>query len=620
MSQRFDVIIIGGGHAGIEAAHAAAQLGSSTLLITIDRAKIGLMPCNPSIGGLGKGHIVFEISALGGLMPKLCSNTYLSARMLNTSKGPAVQGLRLQIDKYAYNTLASTVLQSMHNLTIIDGMVDGILMTEENDSKKVTGVTLHDGRVFCATAVVVTTGTFLDGRVHIGFSNHSAGRHGEKAAIGLSDSLQKIMGITVGRLKTGTPPRLLRSSINFAKLAAQPPMPLDHLFEFEPCTVVEKIPCYITQTNPTTHKIIAENLHQSAMYSGNIKGVGPRYCPSIEDKIGRFADRTAHHVFIEPEGGDNSEVYPAGLSTSLPVKIQHDYIHSIEGFENAIITKPGYAVEYDFIQPTHLTHALESKSVRGLFCAGQVNGTTGYEEAAGQGIIAGINAHRTSKGLEHFVLNRNESYIGIMIDDLVTLGVDEPYRMFTSRAERRLILRQDNVFKRLMPYARKLGMINEAQYARFVQEQAVVDACVTRIQAQRASGGKLFRLFNSVELTEDIRTACRAELALLFAGTHVDTSLISSRALLQIHAEIRYDGYIAREEREAEKATKFQELIIPETMDFDKLPGLTGELQQKLKRFKPNTIAQAQLIPGMTPAAISLLIFKIREREKNNNI
>lgn len=467
ITRDFDVIVVGGGHAGIEAAYAAAKMGSKTLLITLNIDNIGLMPCNPAIGGVGKGHIVYEISALGGLMPKLCTKTYLQARMLNTNRGPAVQGLRLQIDKLAYNQLSKQTLEHTENLTLRQGMVEEIII---DDKRTIQGIKTRDGAEFLAPTVIITTGTFLNGRVHIGLVNYAAGRQNEESAINLPEFLKKL-GIKIGRLKTGTPPRLLRSSIDFEKLERQDADNLDYLFEFHPHKTNSSHACYIARTNEKTHAIIKKNLHLSAMYSGNITGVGPRYCPSIEDKIGRFPDKTSHHVFVEPESATSEEIYPNGISTSLPFDVQKEYIRSIVGFENAVITRPGYAIEYDFVYPNQLHPTLELKSIHGLFLAGQINGTTGYEEAAGQGIIAGINAHLKQMGQEPFILDRNESYIGIMIDDLISLSVDEPYRMFTSRAERRLLLRQDNSFLRLTDRAHKLGLIEEELYQDFSREK-----------------------------------------------------------------------------------------------------------------------------------------------------
>jgi len=640
MNNQFDVIVVGGGHAGIEAAYAAAKMGCKTLLLTLDIDKVASMPCNPSVGGLGKGHIVFEVSALGGLMPQLCTKTYLQARMLNTRKGPAVQGLRLQIDKYEYSKLAKEYLLKTENLTIVPEMgievltdpsirfatqntqgerdlkqpfvvSDGASHRIEPHGCKITGIRTTAGNTYHASSLVITTGTFLKGLVHVGRTRYKAGRRGEEAVYGLSDSIAKTMNVPLGRLKTGTPPRLLKSSLDYSKFEQQACEKLDYLYEFDPVDVQEKIPCFITSTTEVTHSVISKNLHLSAMYSGNIKGTGPRYCPSIEDKVGRYPDRSGHHVFVEPEGMDVDEIYPAGLSTSLPLDVQLDYIHSIPGFENAIIAKCGYAIEYDFIQPTHLTHTMEAKTVKGLFLAGQINGTTGYEEAAGQGMLAGINAALKAQGKEPFILNRNESYIGVMVDDLITLGANEPYRMFTSRAERRLLLRQDNVFLRLMPYGKKLGLISDELYEKFLNEKKAIEAG-TQIVKDSNRQGELFKTLHCIEFTDELKNQARTLLTPLLEAKNIPAAHLTSRALLSIHAEIKYDGYLQKEVLEAEKAVRYQEMILPDNFNYIDLPGLTKELQQKLTFYKPRTIAQAQLIQGMTPAAISILIFSVR--------
>jgi len=609
--KKFDVIVVGGGHAGMEAAYISARMGVSTALISLSADHIGLMPCNPSVGGLGKGHMVYEVSALGGLMPQVCQDTYLQARMLNTSKGPAVQGLRLQIDKYAYKKRAQEILRATENLTIIEGTVDGLVLDRGEEQSIIRGVlvTQNGERItYTATSVVITAGTFLNGVLHIGLEQTSGGRVGESAVFGLSSVLHDVLGVKLGRLKTGTPPRLRADSINYAVLEKQEEQKLEYLFGFDAPAggVQEKMPCYIAHTTQQTHDIIARNIRLSAMYSGNIKGVGPRYCPSIEDKIGRYPDRFSHHVFVEPEGAGINEVYPSGLSTSLPYDVQVAYIQSIPGFEQAEIVRPGYAVEYDFVQPTILTHSLETKKVSGLFFAGQINGTTGYEEAAGQGIVAGINAALKSQGKDPFILDRSESYVGVMIDDLITLGVDEPYRMFTSRAERRLILRQDNVFARLLPYGYALGTIEQSVYDRFLQEQELVDACSAYVLKSKQR--PIYLAFQQLVFDEAAIAGARAALAQALEVTE-----ISSRALLQIHAAVRYDGYIAREEAEVVKLKQFAQLTIGSEFPYQKIEGLSFELQQKLLRHRPLTIAQAHLIPGMTPAALSLLIYHLRK-------
>lgn len=607
----FDVIVVGGGHAGIEAAYAAARMGSRTLMLTLHLDRIGLMPCNPAVGGIGKGHIVFEISALGGLMPKLCTQTYLQARMLNTRKGPAVQGLRLQIDKHAYNKLSKQVLEHTENLTIIMGMVDEIILEEG----QVRGVRTREGDTYYCPTVILTTGTFLNGLIHVGQAYYAAGRQGEEAVANLSAFLAKI-GLQMRRLKTGTPPRLLRTSLDFSKMEFQGSDDLEYLFEFSPHKVEHKMGCYITHTNQHTHDIIKKNFHLSPIFTGHIKGTPPRYCPSIEDKISRFADKTSHHVFVEPESASSEEMYPNGLSTSLPFNIQKEFIRSIGGFEQAILTRPGYAVEYDCVLPHQLSHTLEVKSVPGLFLAGQINGTTGYEEAAGQGIIAGINASLKTQGKEPFIMNRTEGYIGIMIDDLVSLGVDEPYRMFTSRAERRLLLRQDNVFNRLGEKAHNLGLISDSFYDDIKKEQDIIESTVATL-TEGKKNVELLRLLGSGEVDEvqkRIKDALKENSA--DANQKAQASQepsVPNRALQTIYAEILYGPYIKREEKEVEKTLHYQQLALPADFDYNNIPGLSIELKQKLTKYKPETIAQAALIQGMTPAAISLLIFKVRE-------
>ncbi len=603
MQNKFDVIVVGGGHAGAEAAYAAAKLGSKTALISLDLNKISLMPCNPSIGGVGKGHIVYEISALGGLMPELCTKTYLQARMLNTSKGPAVQGLRLQIDKTAYSKLSHDRLATTPNLTLISGKVAQLLII----NKQIAGVILANGKILECQAIVLTTGTFLNGLVHVGHTSHTAGRRDEEAVTTLSDSLKEL-GLELGRLKTGTPPRILRSSVDFSKLEPQDTHHLEYLYEFAPVAVQQTLPCYIAHTNAKTHQIILDHAIESPIYTGGIQGKPPRYCPSIEDKIKRFAHKDSHHVFVEPEDASYEEVYPSGLSTAMPLHVQEKFIRSLVGFENAIITKAGYAVEYDYVEPNQLKHSLEAKIVPGLFLAGQINGTTGYEEAAGQGIIAGINAHLKAANKPAFILDREESYIGLMIDDLVTLGVKEPYRMFTSRAERRIMLRQDNVFMRLSPKAHALGMISNELYQQIECENQLVSKILTALKG-RVVNGHLLNLFgqqlDNLEIVKGYVWPLAREL-------EIDLSLISVRALQIIYAEVKYEEYLKREQKEVEKSIKYRALEIPSDLNLVNLPGLSKELQEKLALHKPATVAQAMLIPGMTPAAISLLIFKCR--------
>lgn len=608
-----DVIVVGGGHAGIEAAHASARCGSKTILISLKKDKIGHMPCNPAVGGIGKGHIVYEISALSGVMPRICSKSYLQARMLNTKKGPAVQGLRLQIDKYIYAKKVQEFLKTVPNLTIIEDRVDELLYDET--TKTVYGVKTANHGEITAKAVVITTGTFLRGLIHIGSFNKHAGRRDEEAVFGLSTSL-KFLGLRIGRLKTGTPPRLLRSSLDFKKMERQEDEPLSYLFGFYPETVTQKEPCYITHTNTTTHEIIRKNLHLSAMYNGNIKGIGPRYCPSIEDKIGRFPEKTSHLVFVEPESinpesGIDDEIYPNGLSTSLPEDVQLKYIRSIVGFEDAIIKKAGYAVEYDFIHPDQLKHTLETKMIAGLFCAGQINGTTGYEEAAGQGIVAGINAHLKVHGKDSMIFDRSESYIGIMIDDLVTRGVDEPYRMFTSRAEYRLTLRQDNVFLRLIEKGNAIGMIDNTLYQDFKKEETAIRFAMHTIQKKIHASTAMKQFGQSEDNIRSLKTyleTITTDLGILDG--------LSDRALLTIHSEIRYGPYIEREKQDIKRREQYKNLEIPDDFLYTDMPGLSKELQQKLTHLRPKTIADTTLIQGMTPAAVALLIFKIKSNKK----
>jgi tRNA uridine 5-carboxymethylaminomethyl modification enzyme len=586
---KFDTVVVGAGHAGIEAAYAAARLGSKTALVTLSKDKIGYMPCNPSVGGVGKGHIVFEISALGGIMPQLCTKSYLQARMLNTSKGPAVQGLRLQIDKYAYNKLAQKTMLDLANLTVIEGQVEDVIIEEG----AVIGVKIN-GQILNTKSVVITAGTFMNGLIHIGNFKQEAGRRNEQAVKELPAFL-KSLNLKIGRLKTGTPPRLLKSSIDFSCLELQDSHELEYLYEFATHKAVNTHPCYIARTNQATIDVIKSNMEHSPLYSGEIKGLGPRYCPSIEDKVRRFESNTAHQIFVEPEGADCDEIYPSGISTSMPLEVQEKYIKTIKGFENAIITQPGYAVEYDFIFPDQLKHTLELKSVKGLFFAGQVNGTTGYEEAAGQGIVAGINAHQLVHNLPEFVLSRNESYIGVMIDDLVTMGVDEPYRMFTSRAERRIMLRQDNVFVRLRDKAYEFKLIDKQFYDILVLEEQFVINKVAEIKKSPKAIAKIESMLTDKEIHQ-------------FLGLEIPARVVQS-----IIAEIKYSEYLVREKKEAIKLQKFQELTLGELESYKNLPGLSKELQEKLLRYKPLNVAQAAQIPGMTPAALSLLVFKARQ-------
>lgn len=615
MDKTFDVVIIGGGHAGIEAAWLSAKMGAKTLLMTMDRTKIGAMHCNPSVGGLGKGHMVFELSALGGLMPWLCTQTHLQARILNTSKGPAVQGLRLQIDKIAYQELASKTVCSTQNLTVLEDEVVEILTTLfDQNKKKISGIKTASGKEISVDAVVVTTGTFLRSKIFIGSEVSDYDSVFPKISKTLSQSLEAVVGEKLGRLKTGTPPRLLRNSLDFSKFDIQPAHELDFLFEFEPRKSVTREECFLTSTNEQTHKVIMDNLNLSAIFSGDILSVGPRYCPSIESKLVKFPDKKSHHIFVEPETFDGELIYPAGLSNGLPANIQEQFIRTISGFENAVLARPGFQIEYDFFQPTGLKNSLESKNVEGLFFAGQINGTTGYEEAACQGAIAGINAARSVFKQPAYVMHRWQGYIGVMIDDLITLGVVEPYRMFTSRAERRLILRQDNVFARLMPEARELGLVDDQLWDNFSREEDLIKKAWKLIDKGREKQKSLFRLINvqSLETHEkdEISQRLQSELDL----TSEEIELISGRLLARLHSMVRYDGYIDREEQEVKRMEKYERIKIPDDFNYQGIQGLRRELQEKLEKTRPKTVGQAMLISGMTPAAASLLAILIGKK------
>ncbi len=598
----YDVIVVGAGHSGIEAACSAARMGCSVAIFTIKKEKIGHMPCNPAIGGIGKGHIVFEIASLGGIMPLACSNSYLQANMLNKSKGPAVHGLRLQIDKVKYIEEISRIIEEYENIKIIENIVENISV---NSNLEIDGVETNYGNKFFCKCLIITTGTFLNGLVHFGLNNFSSGRLNEPAVFGLSNSI-KNLGFKMGRLKTGTPARILNSSVDFSKMEEQQSHDLNFLFEFEEKVIKHKKSCFITRTNKKTHEIISESAHLSPIYRGDIKGVAPRYCPSIEDKIKRFLDKDSHQVFIEPESLSTNDLYPNGISTSLPLIVQEKFIKTISGLENAIITQAGYAIEYDFVHPNQLKHTLESKKISGLFFAGQINGTTGYEEAAGQGIIAGINSACLIKKLDPFIIDREDGYIGVMIDDLVTLGVDEPYRMFTSRAERRLLLRQDNSFYRLYEKSFKYGLVKKEFYEKIDLEYKECFEFLKKIFANK----KIVDFF-AKKISDGFSNEAIEEIKKIGNG------LLNSRQIEYLFAEILYQPYYEREIDEIEKMKNFRELEIPESLILSsEVSGLSKELQQKLLKYKPKNIAQASLIQGMTPAAISILIFKSKQIKK----
>lgn len=618
--KHYDVIVIGGGHAGCEAALASARMGACTAMITLDLEKIALMPCNPAIGGVGKGHIVREIDALGGEMAKCIDRTGIQFRILNLSKGPAVHGSRAQADKELYKNDMRRVLESQDGLEIICLEANELLI--ENNS--VCGVRLADGSELLAKAIVITTGTFLNGKMHIGMENSPGGRVGEKPSTQLSKSFLSI-GFGLGRLKTGTPPRLARDSINFDVCEIQKGDENPQPFSFSTEKIErQQIPCHLTNTNEKTAQIIRDNMHLSPLYSGIIEGIGPRYCPSIEDKIVKFPDKNSHHIFLEPEGLTTDWIYPSGISTSLAVEVQEKLIHSILGLEEAKIVLPGYAVEYDYVPPIQLAATLETHRVKGLFHAGQINGTSGYEEAAGQGLMAGINAALKAQNRKPFVLTRMESYIGVMIDDLVTKGTEEPYRMFTSRAEYRLLLRQDNADARLMSKGRELGLVDEDSYKHCMEKQAIVEKEVQRLtktkivpnQATLPTLGKLgiHELKTPTTLAGLLR---RPEINYEQLITAFGDEAIPLLAGEQVEIQIKYESFIQRQNQLAEKQKRLENYNIPADFPYEKISGLSREVAQKLKEVNPSTLGQASRISGVTPSAITLLMLLFERRTKN---
>ena len=627
-SKSFDVIVVGGGHAGTEAALAAARMGCDTLLITHSIENLGAMSCNPSIGGIGKGHLVKEIDAMGGAMAAATDEAGIQFRILNSSKGPAVRATRAQGDRILYKAAIRRRLENQPNLSLFQAAVDDLLVNGD----VVQGVMTQMGLEFMAKKVVLTAGTFLDGKIHVGLNNYAGGRAGDPAAVSLSARLKELK-LPQGRLKTGTPPRIDGRTIDFSAMLEQPgdldPVPV---FSYlgRPEQHPKQVPCWISHTNEKTHDIIRGGLDRSPMYTGVIEGVGPRYCPSIEDKIHRFASKNSHQIFLEPEGLTTNEFYPNGISTSLPFDIQWELVRSIRGLESAVIVRPGYAIEYDFFDPRQLRHSLETRAINGLYFAGQINGTTGYEEAAAQGMLAGINAGLAAQGKEPWLPKRSESYIGVLVDDLITRGVQEPYRMFTSRAEYRLSLREDNADMRLTPIGRDLGLVDDYRWEVFCRKQEAVSRETSRLQdiwvVPKHDAAPLVSellgqdLSHECNLTELLRRPGVTYEALTSLGAGLwspgvldDDIGLAAQISDQVEISVKYQGYIDRQALEIARQEHNESFPLPETLDYSNVLGLSKEVQQKLNQHKPETLGQAGRVSGVTPAALSLLLVHLKK-------
>ncbi|HBO21491.1 MULTISPECIES: tRNA uridine-5-carboxymethylaminomethyl(34) synthesis enzyme MnmG [unclassified Providencia] len=618
--EQFDVIVIGGGHAGTEAAMAAARMGRQTLLLTHNIDTLGQMSCNPAIGGIGKGHLVREIDALGGLMATATDKAGIQFRTLNASKGPAVRATRAQADRVLYRQAVRTALENQPNLMIFQQPVEDLIV----ENNIVTGAVTRMGLKFKAKSVVLTVGTFLDGKIHIGLENYSGGRAGDPPSISLSQRLRELP-FRVNRLKTGTPPRIDARTIDFSQLAQQlgdDPMPV---FSFlgRQDQHPQQMPCYITYTNEKTHEVIRNNLDRSPMYAGIIEGIGPRYCPSIEDKVMRFADKNSHQIFLEPEGLTSNEIYPNGISTSLPFDVQMQIVHSMKGMENARIIRPGYAIEYDFFDPRDLKQTLESKFIEGLFFAGQINGTTGYEEAGAQGLLAGLNAAQYANGLEGWFPRRDQAYMGVLVDDLCTLGTKEPYRMFTSRAEYRLMLREDNADLRLTEKGRELGLVDDVRWEHFNRKVELIEKERQRLKDiwvhPKSEGHDEVNQILAAPLSkeasgEDLLRRPEISYRLLTSLNLFAPGIEDPQAADQVEVQVKYEGYISRQKEEIERQLRNETALLPIDLDYKQVKGLSNEVMAKLNDHKPTSIGQASRISGITPAAISILLVWLKKQ------